>query len=339
MTLMIEREIKLRFDSPEEARAAILAAGATPLRCRRLQEDALLDTDDESLRRRGCVLRIRTESGQEPADVQGSGAAGPMKIREEHETVIGDGEVLTRVLEELGLHVWFRYEKFREEFAAEDVDDRDRRNAGRHVRRDRRRRGSHPERMARALGRGAGRFHPRLVSRPVPAASTRAARAARRRHGVRATNDPGARPDGRSGHAPSSALVRSRQGGAAGRGRSRSSQRILRWLAAAGVTDAVLNLHHLPHTLTTTRRRRQSTSACASATRGKSPVLGSAGGPRARSRSSARRPFLIVNGDTLTDVDVSARWSRTIVDRARSSRWRSCRTRSATKYGGVQRGR
>ena len=48
---MIEREVKLRFDSPEEARAAILAAGATPLRCRRMQEDALLDADDESLRR------------------------------------------------------------------------------------------------------------------------------------------------------------------------------------------------------------------------------------------------------------------------------------------------
>ena len=64
MTLMIEREVKLRFDSPEQARAAILAAGATPLRCRRLQEDALLDTDDEALRRRRCVLRIRTESGK-----------------------------------------------------------------------------------------------------------------------------------------------------------------------------------------------------------------------------------------------------------------------------------
>ena len=44
-----------------------------------------------------------------------------MKMRDEHETVVGDGEVLQRVLEELGLHVWFRYEKYREEYAAEDV--------------------------------------------------------------------------------------------------------------------------------------------------------------------------------------------------------------------------
>ena len=44
-----------------------------------------------------------------------------MKLREEVETVVGDGEVLLRVLHELGLHVWFRYEKYREEFAREDV--------------------------------------------------------------------------------------------------------------------------------------------------------------------------------------------------------------------------
>ena len=34
---------------------------------------------------------------------------------------VGDGEVVQHVLEELGLHVWFRYEKYREEYAAEDV--------------------------------------------------------------------------------------------------------------------------------------------------------------------------------------------------------------------------
>lgn len=121
MTLMVEREIKLRFASPDDARAAILATGATPLRSRRLQEDALLDTEDESLRQRRCVLRIRTESGKSLLTFKGPVLPGSMKVRDEHETIIGDGEVLQRVLEELGLHVWFRYEKYREEYAAEDV--------------------------------------------------------------------------------------------------------------------------------------------------------------------------------------------------------------------------
>jgi len=64
MTAILEREIKLRFETPEAARTAILRAGATPVRCRRLQEDCLLDTADETLRRHRCVLRVRVESGR-----------------------------------------------------------------------------------------------------------------------------------------------------------------------------------------------------------------------------------------------------------------------------------
>lgn len=121
MASTIEREIKLRFGSVEEARCAIVACGATPLLGRRLQEDALLDTDEEELRRRRCVLRIRMENGKSRLTFKGPAEPGIMKVREEIETVVGDGSILLRVLQELGLHVWFRYEKYREEFALEDV--------------------------------------------------------------------------------------------------------------------------------------------------------------------------------------------------------------------------
>lgn len=120
-TMTLEREIKLRFDSAADARAAILAAGATPLLGRRLQEDSLLDTEDEQLRRRRCVLRVRVENGKSRLTFKGPVQPGTMKVREELETVVGDGSVLLRVLEEVGMHVWFRYEKYREEFAHEDV--------------------------------------------------------------------------------------------------------------------------------------------------------------------------------------------------------------------------
>jgi NDP-sugar pyrophosphorylase family protein len=80
--------------------------------------------------------------------------------------------------------------------------------------------------------------------------------------------------------------------------------RILQSLAAAGVADAVLNLHHLPHTLTGLvgdgssigMRVRYSWEV---------PVLGPAGGPR-RAIPLLGPSFLIVNGDTLTDLDVRA---------------------------------
>lgn len=120
-TTMLEREIKLRFDSVDEAKEAVIAAGAMPLYGRRLQEDALLDTDDEQLRRQRCVLRVRMENSKSRLTWKGPVQPSTMKVREELETVVGDGEVLLRVFGELGLHVWFRYEKYREEFSHEDV--------------------------------------------------------------------------------------------------------------------------------------------------------------------------------------------------------------------------
>jgi adenylate cyclase class 2 len=121
MSAIMEREIKLVFDDPETARQAILATGATPLRGRRLQEDYLLDTADDDLHRRRCVLRVRLECGKTLLTFKGPVQPSDMKLREELETIVGDGLLLLRVLEELGFHVWFRYQKYREEFALEDV--------------------------------------------------------------------------------------------------------------------------------------------------------------------------------------------------------------------------
>ena len=121
MRAMLEREIKLKFAGAAEARAAIIAAGATPIRGRRLQEDCLLDTPDEPLRRRRCVLRVRIEAGKSLLTFKGPVQPSPMKLREEIETVVGDGDALLHVLEELGFTVWFRYQKYREEFAFGDV--------------------------------------------------------------------------------------------------------------------------------------------------------------------------------------------------------------------------
>jgi adenylate cyclase class 2 len=120
-TTMLEREIKLRFGSTDEAREAVLATGATPLFGRRLQEDALLDTDDEDFRRKRCVLRVRMENGKSRLTYKGPAQPSELHVREELETVVGDGEMLLRVFRELGLHIWFRYEKYREEFSHEDV--------------------------------------------------------------------------------------------------------------------------------------------------------------------------------------------------------------------------
>jgi adenylate cyclase class 2 len=117
----LEREIKLRFDSAEKAREKILALGAAPLLGRRLQEDCLFDTEDEQLRRQRSTLRVRSEGGKSLLTYKGPAIPALIKIREEYETVVADGAVLRTILEQLGLHCWFRCEKYREEFSSDDV--------------------------------------------------------------------------------------------------------------------------------------------------------------------------------------------------------------------------
>lgn len=84
-------------------------------------------------------------------------------------------------------------------------------------------------------------------------------------------------------------------------------RRILSNLAAAGVTDVVLNLHHLPHTLTAIVGDGSDLGLQVRYS-WETPVLGSAGGPKRAAPLLAHlgSTFLIVNGDTVTDVDVHA---------------------------------
>jgi adenylate cyclase class 2 len=118
---MLEREIKLRFTTAREARAAVLALGAPLLRERRFQDDALFDNEREELRERRCALRLRREGARSYLTFKGPVQPGPMKLREELETAVADADALQRVLEHLGLHVWFRYQKYREEYALDGV--------------------------------------------------------------------------------------------------------------------------------------------------------------------------------------------------------------------------
>ena len=78
--------------------------------------------------------------------------------------------------------------------------------------------------------------------------------------------------------------------------------RILEWLAAQGVAEAVLNLHHRPETIT--RVVGHGEAAGVRVRYSWEPVvLGSAGGPRQALPLLGPR-FFIVNGDTLTTLSL-----------------------------------
>jgi NDP-sugar pyrophosphorylase family protein len=86
------------------------------------------------------------------------------------------------------------------------------------------------------------------------------------------------------------------------------ARRAIAWLVARGVTDLVLNLHHHPASIT---RLVGDGSDLGARVRysWEDPVLGSAGGPRRALpllTEGGRDSVLLVNGDTLTDVDLGA---------------------------------
>lgn len=108
---------------------------------------------------------------------------------------------------------------------------------------------------------------------------------------------------------------------------------ILERLRAAGVRDAVLNLHYLPHTIT-----RELGDGAGIGLRVRysweGTVLGSAGGPRRAAPIVGADRFLVVNGDTLADVDLD----RLIAEHAASGALVTMATmpeRDPAKYGGL----
>ena len=92
-----------------------------------------------------------------------------------------------------------------------------------------------------------------------------------------------------------------------------------------GVRDSSLNLHYLPETITA-RVGDGSDLGVRVRYSFESPVLGSAGGPRKALSLLAGRGFFIINGDTLTNVDLRCAQPRIIGRQARWSRSPSSRT-------------
>jgi NDP-sugar pyrophosphorylase family protein len=112
-------------------------------------------------------------------------------------------------------------------------------------------------------------------------------------------------------------------------------RRIIRWLVSRGVSDFVLNLHHRPETITAVVGNGDDLGARVRYSWEQPRVLGSAGGPRLALPMIDADPFLIVNGDTLTDVDVEALADAHAASGARVT-LALVPNREFTRYGGVQ---
>jgi len=112
-------------------------------------------------------------------------------------------------------------------------------------------------------------------------------------------------------------------------------RRIIRGLVRRGVRDLVLNLHHLPATITRVLGDGADLGARVRYSWEGPRILGSAGGPRLAWPLAGADPLLIVNGDTLTDVDVSALEAAHRASGALAT-LALVRNREFDRYGGVR---
>jgi NDP-sugar pyrophosphorylase family protein len=110
--------------------------------------------------------------------------------------------------------------------------------------------------------------------------------------------------------------------------------RILRWLASAGAREVMLNLHHRPESITgiVGDGRPFGVSVRYS---WEQPLLGSGGGIRRAFSLVPGDELLVVNGDTLTDVDLGAFW-RAHIDSGADVTMALVPNPQPQSYGGVR---
>ena len=117
-----EIEVKLRFDSPDQARRRLEQAGARRVGERTFEDNVLYDDERGGLDAARKVLRLRRYGGGATltfkAPVEGSIR---YKVCEEHETVVGQPEAVEALLSGLGFEPVYRYQKFRTHYAIGDL--------------------------------------------------------------------------------------------------------------------------------------------------------------------------------------------------------------------------
>jgi adenylate cyclase class 2 len=81
-----------------------------------------MDFPGKQLQSDSCMLRVRYAKNTAVLTFKGPPKENVLfKSREEIETGLEDGENAVKILERLGLHVWFRYQKYRREYGLDDI--------------------------------------------------------------------------------------------------------------------------------------------------------------------------------------------------------------------------
>ena len=114
----LEIEVKLKIRNLQRLRRDLLEMGCKETVPRSLERNWTWDFPGQPLRQQGKLLRVRQFAGRCLLTFKGvAQQSRHFKIREERETVVQDRRILDVILEQLGLRVMFRYEKFRTSYS------------------------------------------------------------------------------------------------------------------------------------------------------------------------------------------------------------------------------
>ncbi|MEM7481149.1 MAG: class IV adenylate cyclase [Acidobacteriota bacterium] len=110
----VERELKFRDVSLDELRDRLQELEAERIGPGILEDNVIFDRDGH-LKDASCVLRLRKDGKGAHLTFKGPATfEGRTKIRDEHETTIGDPKAARRLFESLGYQAVKRYQKVRE---------------------------------------------------------------------------------------------------------------------------------------------------------------------------------------------------------------------------------
>ena len=268
---MVEREVKLQFRSPEEARAAISRPGPPPFAPAGFRRTRSSTPPTSVAAARAACCAFAPKPAQKPADRSRAGAARDdedargVRNRRSATAKRSAGVRAARAARLVPLREVPRGIRRPEVMTSRSTKLRSAPSS----------RSKGARTASSTATRLLGRTPDDFILDSIVGSSCQPPRAVGSTAGdmvFATTNDSGARPDGRSGHSPASTVFRSRQGCNARRRRADRAADPAQ-LSSAGVTDAVLNLHHLPHTITASSATA-AISACASGIRGRSRYLG-----------------------------------------------------------------
>ena len=122
MNAGVEIEIKLAVTDRDDAARRLVEAGAEMVEARSFEDNWLFDHPDGRLKERRVMVRLRKGSGRARLTLkEPTGEESAYKVRREVETAVDDGEAVRALLEAIGLHVAYRYQKYRATYRAGDL--------------------------------------------------------------------------------------------------------------------------------------------------------------------------------------------------------------------------